>query len=171
MPRIQTLTAGTRVFIDSNIFVFATTHSGPLGQACTALLARVERDELSGITSTSVAAEVMHRLMVNEAREQFGFPSSRHTVEHLQQHPETVRQLTQHLGVASQIRRLHVDIVPLTVKDLHTSKALRRDHGLLTNDSLILAVMRSHKLLHLATHDSGFLRVPAIQVWMPGGAT
>jgi predicted nucleic acid-binding protein len=53
------------------------------------------------------------------------------------------------------------------VKDLHTSKAVRRDYGLLVNDSLIVAVMRNHKLRHLATHDSGFLRVSGMQVWMP----
>ena len=86
-----------------------------------------------------------------------------------------VRALSRHLQVASDIGRANIDILPLTVKDLHASKTPRREYGLLTNDSLIVAVMRNHKLRHLATYDSGFLRVSGMQVWMPeaeeGGQT
>ncbi|NJP04188.1 MAG: hypothetical protein HC837_00440 [Chloroflexaceae bacterium] len=42
-----------------------------------------------------------------------------------------------------------------------------RDHSV-ANDSLIVGVMRGHKLHSLATHDGGFLRVPTLSVWMPG---
>ncbi|MFQ5854822.1 MAG: PIN domain-containing protein [Anaerolineae bacterium] len=34
-------------------------------------------------------------------------------------------------------------------------------------DSIILAVMERHKLIHLITNDSDFERVPSIKVWMP----
>jgi predicted nucleic acid-binding protein len=168
MSRIATLPAATDIFIDSNIFVLATHATGPLGQACKALLERVRHGELQGYTSTLVTAEVIHRFLVKEAQDQMGFASSRETVEHLQQHPETVRRFRQHIGVASEMRQMQVDILPVTVKDLHASKAARADHGLLANDSLIVGVMRGRKLRHLATHDSGFLRVPSLAVWMPG---
>jgi predicted nucleic acid-binding protein len=114
-----------------------------------------------------VVAEVTHRVMVNEAREQLNL-SARETVEQLQQQTDLVRSLTRHLTVASDIGKAGVDILPLTVKDLHASKAYRRDYSLLTNDSLILAVMRNNKLRHLASHDSGFKSVPGLQLWMPG---
>jgi predicted nucleic acid-binding protein len=65
------------------------------------------------------------------------------------------------------IGKANIDILPLTVRELHASKTPRREYGLLTNDSLIIAVMRNHKLRHLVTYDSGFLRVSGIQAWMP----
>jgi predicted nucleic acid-binding protein len=39
---------------------------------------------------------------------------------------------------------------------LHQSKQFRTDYGLMTNDSLIVAVMQDHKLVHLATNDRDF---------------
>lgn len=106
-------------------------------------------------------------MMVNEARQQLQ-RSARETVEYLQQNPAFVRRLSRHLTVASDIGKVGVDILPLAVNDLHASKAFRRDHGLLTNDSLIVAVMRNHKLRHLASHDSRFDRIPGLQLWNPG---
>ena len=38
---------------------------------------------------------------------------------------------------------------------------------MLTNDSIILAVMRRHKLVHMVTNDDDFKRVSGIKVWMP----
>lgn len=169
MPYIKTVAPGTHIFIDSNIFVLAAFNTDALGQTCLELLERIKRGEVLGFTATCVVSEVVHRFMVKEAQDHLGL-TSRETVAYLQTHPEFVRTLKRHLGVASNIRKLKVDILPLTVKDLHASKVARSDYGLLANDSLIVGVMRGNKVRHLATHDAGFLRVPQLQVWMPGGA-
>jgi predicted nucleic acid-binding protein len=121
----------------------------------------------TSFTAAFVVAEVIHRVMVNEARQQLQ-RSARETVEYLQQNPAFVRRLSRHLTVASDIGKVGVDILPLAVNDLYASKAFRRDHGLLTNDSLIVAVMRNHKLRHLASHDGRFDRIPGLQLWNPG---
>lgn len=42
-----------------------------------------------------------------------------------------------------------------------------RNHGLLTNDSLIVALLQRHGITHLATNDDDFDRVPGITVWKP----
>lgn len=166
MKSLAQLPDGSAVFIDANIFVLAGS-TGPLGEQCLELLDRVRQRAVQGFTAAFVVAEVTHRVMVNEARQQLQ-RSARETVEYLQQNPAFVRSLTRHLTVASDIGKAGVDILPLAVKDLHASKAYRRDYGLLTNDSLIVAVMRYHKLRHLASHDSGFDRVPGLQLWNPG---
>jgi predicted nucleic acid-binding protein len=168
MKSLEQLPDGTAVFIDTNIFVLAGS-AGPIGLACQQLLSRVRQGLVQGFTATFVVAEVTHRVMVNEARQQLQ-RSARETVEYLQQNPALIRSLTRHLTVASDIGKAGVDILPLTVKDLHASKAYRRDDGLLTNDSLIVAVMRNQKLRHLASHDGGFDRVSGLQLWNPGSA-
>lgn len=166
MRPLTPLPDGADVFIDTNIFVLAGA-AGNLGAQCQELLSRVRQSRIRGFTATFVVAEVTHRVMVNEAREQLQ-RSARETVEHLQQNPALIRSLTRHLAVASDIGKAGVDILPLTVKDLHASKAYRREHGLLTNDSLIVAVMRNQRLGHLASHDGGFARVTGLQLWDPG---
>jgi predicted nucleic acid-binding protein len=166
MKPLTQLPDGTTVFIDANIFVLAGS-TGAIGIQCQELLSRVRQGLVQAFTATFVIAEVTHRVMVNEARDQLQ-RSARETVEYLQQNPAFIRSLMRHLAVASDIGQTGVDILPLTVKNLHASKAYRRDYGLLTNDSLIVAVMRNQKLRHLASHDGGFDRVSGLQLWSPG---
>lgn len=169
MKHLRLLPDGSAIFVDANIFVLAGG-SGSLAQACLELLDRIQQRSIQGFTATFVVAEVIHRAMVNETRERLQLMAAREAVEYLQQHPEYIRGLTRHLGIASDIGKLGIDILPLTVRELHTSKTYRRDYGLLTNDSLILAVMRNKKLRHLASHDAGFQSIRGLQLWMPGAA-
>lgn len=55
----------------------------------------------------------------------------------------------------------------MTYREIHGSRRYRDDYGLLTADSLLLAVMERHKLGDLVTNDEDFQRVPGIRVWMP----
>jgi predicted nucleic acid-binding protein len=164
--RLTNLPTKAHVFVDTNIFALYYIDQGLLGQACRDFLLRTTRRQVSGYTSVAVVAEAIHRVMVAEAAAQLSL-SSQKTVEHLQKHPELIQKLTRHLTVASDIHRLGIDILPITYKELHGSKNIRANFGLMTNDSLIVAVMRSHKLYHLATHDAGFARVTDLQVWRP----
>ena len=69
--------------------------------------------------------------------------------------------------IPSDIAQARVHILGVTYREIHNSKQFRDEHGMLTNDSVILAVMRRHKLVHLVTNDDDFKRVPGIKVWMP----
>lgn len=141
---------------------------GILGQLCTEFLTRTASGELKGFTSTLVISETIHKVMVSEAAKLLRLSSSARTIEYLQKHPKTVQQLKRHLQVASDVYRgLGIKSLPVTYKELHTSKNIRSNWGLMTNDSLIVAVMQMNKLQNLATHDAGFARVPSIQVFRP----
>lgn len=164
MSSLAHLPSGTRIFVEANVFILYYLTQSPLTQACHDFFARTTRLEVQGLTSVLVVAEITHRVMISEAAAQLSLPSQA-TVAYLQQHPAVVRQLRRHLTVASDIHRLGIDILPVTHKDLHTSKNFRVSFGLLTNDSLIVAVMRAHKIRHLATHDAAFRRVTGIEVW------
>lgn len=166
MTPIRQVPKNAAVFVDTNIFVLADG-SGDLADQCSLLLERIRRAEVRGFTSTMVVAELMHRVMVKEAREKQTFATAMAAVDHLQKYPAFVQGLSRHLTVASDLRRAGFDILPLTVKDLHTSKAFRRDHGLLANDSLIVAVMRNNRIGDLATNDRSFERITGLRVWQP----
>ena len=50
---------------------------------------------------------------------------------------------------------------------MRKKRQFRDTYGLLTNDSIILAVMSRYKIADLATNDRDFRRVPSIRVWAP----
>jgi predicted nucleic acid-binding protein len=67
--------AGTAVFVDANILVFALANHPTHGAACDAFLDRAENQEIIAATSTHVLGEVVHRMMTIEASDRFGWPA------------------------------------------------------------------------------------------------
>jgi predicted nucleic acid-binding protein len=59
-----------------------------------------------------------------------------------------------------QVLAIQPDLVSAATK-------LCRQYSLLTNDSLILAVMQQHQLTHLASNDTDFDRVPGVTRYAP----
>ena len=62
--------AGTRCFIDANIFVYHFVDTPESSNACSDFLERVERGELAGTTSAVAVAEAVHKVMLGEAMTQ-----------------------------------------------------------------------------------------------------
>ena len=85
----------------------------------------------------------------------------------LKQQPQLVTQLTRYRTILSDLRQARVDILPLTYRDLHASRQYREQHGLLVNDSLIIAAMQREHIQLLATNDPDFERIPGIGVRLP----
>ena len=159
--------SGTRIFVDASVLALHFTGHPELGPPCRDFLERCASREIEGYTSVVAASETIHRVMVNEARTSLRFATSPETVNYLKRHPEAVKGLRHHLAVASKIYHLGVKILPVSYKDLHRSNQVRQQVGLLTNDSLIVAVMQRHRLRHLATHDRDFARVSTLHIWGP----
>jgi predicted nucleic acid-binding protein len=151
------------VFLDANIFIY---HFAGQSLECKVLLQRCARRELNGYTSSSVLAEVLHRRMVAEAIAE-GLVTPKTAVRRLGEAPEMVRQLTQYHEDVSKIPQMHIRILPLTLGIVQSSADVRRDQGLLTNDSFVIAFMRDQELTQLATANGDFDRVPGIQIFKP----
>lgn len=158
--------AGTRVFLDANVQAYHFLQVEPLAQTCHVLFRRIARQEIEAFTSASVAADVVHRAMVIEAVTKLGL-QSREAVSYLKAHPQAIRELQQYKIIPHEFTLARIHILDVTYKEIHNSKQFRDEYGMLTNDSIILAVMQRHNLVHLVTNDDDFERVPGIQVWMP----
>ncbi len=159
---------GTRLFVDANVMSYYFLQVMPFYDLCDPLFRKAARREVSLHTSASVAADVVHRAMVTEAIVRFGL-QSRAAVSYLKTHPAMVQQLEKYKQVPGWFTRARLDILPVTYQEIHSSKEFRDDHGLLTNDSIILAVMAREKIVDLATNDPDFRRVPGIRLWTPTG--
>jgi predicted nucleic acid-binding protein len=133
---------------------------------CKAFLKRCARRELLGYTSTPVLAEVLHRLMVAEAIMK-GLVTARTAVRKLGETPDLVKQLTQYQDDVNKISQMNITILALTSEIVQTSAEVRTSEGLLTNDSLVVASMRTQGLSKLATANGDFDHVREIEVYKP----
>ena len=161
--RLDRVPAGTRIFLDANIFVYHFTGVSP---QCTAALARCEGSDLLGVTSVHVLAEVTHRLMAIEAARK-GLVTTGNVAAKLREHPEIVRGLTDYQTNLEALLTIGIEALSMEADDLVASGTVRRTTGLLTNDSLIVAMLRRERLRALATTDNDFHRVPDLRVYVP----
>jgi predicted nucleic acid-binding protein len=156
------------VMVDTNVIVYALFPQGRYHQMCKDLLQRGARSEVQLRLTVSAAADVVHRAMILEFLAQGQVQRSADAVTYLKQHPQTIQQLSRYKNILRDITQAKIMILPLTYRDLHASKQYREQYGLLTNDSLLLAVMQREQIHYLATNDLDFERVPGIAVRQPG---
>lgn len=154
----------SRIFLDSTIFIYHATGASP---QCRALLERCEVGEVAGVTSVVVLAEVAHRLMMIEAVA-IGLVPGKDVVKKLRARPDLVRRLHVYQEQIERIPLMGVDIIPLEVGTLLRSADIRREYGLLVNDSLVVATARGAGIGHLASADPDFGRVKDLELYRPG---
>lgn len=152
---------GQTVFLDANPLVehFATNmHTGP---ACTAMLERVASGEIHAYTSAHVLGEMAHRLLTFEACATFGWPYKGIT-QRLANHPAEITKLYKYRQAIDEVPYFGVQVLPVLPHHVPYAGDLMRQHGLLFNDGLVAALMADHGLLHLASSDADFDRVPGL---------
>jgi predicted nucleic acid-binding protein len=158
--------AGVSVFFDANIFVYYFGPHPNFSAACAALLERVEHQEILGFTSSHVLSDMAHRLMTFEAAALFGWPQQG-LANRLKRHPAEVSQLQRYRSAIDEVALVGVQVVPTTGRLVSLAADVSRQTGLLSNDALIVAMMREHSLTHLASNDADFDRVPGITRYAP----
>lgn len=153
---------GARVFLDASVLIHGIRRSSA---HCHALLVRCASGSVHGVISTVVVAEVGHRRMMEEARAK-GLVGA-NPARALGTQPELVRRLS---AYAEEVRDLlggGLAVEPVMPDDFHLALELQRQFGLLTNDSLHLAVARRLNITEIATADRGFDAVQGLVIHKP----
>jgi predicted nucleic acid-binding protein len=163
VDRLENLPAGSDVIIDANIFIYGLVKTSPL---CVAFLERCAREDLLGVTTVEVVNEVTHRLMLAEALKKNLITQEQ--ASQLKGKRNIVKGLIDYWTLTSRIFALNVLVLDLEVPRLHRGKRMRTAHGLLTNDSMVLAALDEYGIGCLATRDGDFDQVPGITVYKPG---
>jgi predicted nucleic acid-binding protein len=161
--RLDRVPAGTPIFLDANIFIY---HFTGVSRQSTALLSRCEAGHVRGITGVHILAEVAHRLMAIEAVRK-GLVAPGNVAAKLRAHPEVVRALTDYQADLDTLLAIGIQVLSLGPEDFVASADIRRTTGLLTNDSLSVAMLRRERLGALATSDPDFQRVPGLRTYLP----
>lgn len=160
------LAVGDAVFLDANVFVYHFIAEPAYGAACTALLERLERRELEGWTFPHILAEVSHRLMTLEACSAFGWPYAG-IASRLRRHPNELQRLSRFRQALVEIALLGLKMALVMEALVAEAADLSLQQGLLTNDALLIVLMKDRDLTHLASNDADFDRVPGINRYSP----
>jgi predicted nucleic acid-binding protein len=158
--------AGTSVFVDANVFVYSYAGDPIYGNACTDLRERIELKQLQGFVSTHVFSEIAHRLMTLEACQTLGWPYAG-IARRLRRHPSEIQKLQRFRKALDDIVAIGIHVLPTHDQDVLVAGNLSLQHGLLSGDALVIALMQSRGLLHLASNDGDFDRVPGITRYSP----
>ena len=162
IDRLPNLPTGTDIFLDANVFIYAF---GGQSQECSDLLQRCSTEEVFGITTLEVIHEVTHRLMLIEAVA--AGLITRGNAAALKGKWRDVASLTQYWSLTVRIFGLNILILASDELRLQRAHTIRSQHGLLTNDSLILAAMDEYGIGCLATRDGDFDHVTPLTVYKP----
>lgn len=155
MVTLNELPDGVPVYVDANIFVY---HFTGVSQQATQFLERCEAHELVAYTGHLVVLEVMHRLMLVEARQK-GLIAGSNPVRQLSQHPDRVRQLTDYQLHVAKLPQMGVTILDLPPEYITRSAEFRQRYGLLTHDSLVALDLADHGIPWLASANGAFDRL------------
>ncbi|MBW3540327.1 MAG: type II toxin-antitoxin system VapC family toxin [Planctomycetes bacterium] len=158
--------AAAAVFLDANTFVY---HFGPhpvLQRPCQELLERVSRSDIAGFTSAHVLSNVAHRLMTFEAADNFGWPMAGIGYR-LGQHPDQVQTLMKFRQSVEEVPNFGVQVLPVELAHVLRATEISQQHGLLSGDALVVAIMQAHGFTSLASHDADFDRVPGLARYAP----
>jgi len=126
VERIENLPAGTRLFLDANIFVYAFLgHSNE----CQELLGRRATEQVLGITTLDVVNEVTHRMMLAEALGKGVIKRDR--VRDLRGKWREVAKLTEYWTQTSAIFGLNILVLTTDEARLHVAQTIRVRTGYL----------------------------------------
>src|SRR5581483_10738944 len=141
MSTFGNIPAGGTVFVDANTLVYHFINHPRYGAAATDLLERIERQQLQGVTSASMVAEMAHRLMTLEAVSRFGWPYQG-IANRLRRHPAEVMQLDRYRQAVDELPLIPLQVLPNSGNEVALACDVVRQYGLLTNDAIIVVQMR-----------------------------
>ena len=86
----------------------------------------------------------------------------------LKEQPEVIKGLREYNQAVQQIPRMRIRVRTITPAMVRASEAIRVQEGLMTNDSVTVALMRKMGVTDVATADADFNNVSHIRVYQPG---
>lgn len=159
---LRTFPSGTPVFLDANVLI-----NGLSGRSaeCRNLLDRCAREDCFGVTTFEVISEVTHKLMLFEACAKKII--SKESASLLRKRLKDITRLTQYWHQTERIFRMHIVVLPTDGNRLRSGYKVRASHGMLTNDSLIVAAMQESGLTSVASADDDFDHVAGLTRYEP----
>jgi predicted nucleic acid-binding protein len=159
---LSAITAGSRVLLDANIFIYAFTGRSV---QCREILERSQEGDVAAVTTIEAVNEVCHKLMLLEALERGVI--DRISAAALRSKAAQIVRLTTYWKQVERIFDLNIEVLGLAEARARRAHQLRSVLGLLTNDSLIAAAAQEQAIANLATSDRDFDRINWLSTYRP----
>ena len=164
LVNLDDIPTGSLCVIDTNVLLYAEQGVSHQAQR---LLRRCSKGELTGTLPQTVWQELTHKLMLAEAMMKHGI-SGGNPAARLAGKPEIVRALSLYRTKMRALVNLGLRFERCEQRDLLQSAFdLQKRYGLLTNDSVVLAVAIRLEADCLVSSNKRFLPVEEIDVLAP----
>ena len=173
MPDLSALPAGSRVFVDTNIF---DLHFRNASTSCSLFLERVALGEVTAYVNIQVLSDLLHKLMLTEAfaRRYISSRSASKLKDKLKSTPAIASTLVEYQRQFETILSLGITVLPVDERLLRETKFERTTYGLMTGDSIHLGTMnrcrvarRKEPVRDIVTQDGDFALIAGLTVWRP----
>jgi len=162
--KLSEIRAGEWVVVDTNILVYTNQRQS---RECLEFLGRCASSKLRGVVPVPMVAELVHALMLIEAREN-GWIERANPSRALAERPDLVRRLSRYEAQVREFFGIGLRIEPATARDILEAIRIQREVGLPTNDALLLAMARRLNIEAIASADKAIARAPGFTVYAPG---
>ena len=161
---LDDIPSGSLCVLDTNVLIYAEQGASLQAER---LMRRVEERDVTGVLPQPVWQETMHRLMIIEAIMR-GHVRGPNPARQLAEKPDVVKKLTMYRDKMTALVTLGLRFEPCHESDL-LGKALeiQEQYGLLTNDSLIVAIAARMNADVLATADVRFQAIKELRTYAP----
>lgn len=135
-----------KVFIDTNIPMYAAGKEHPLKSSCLDILDSIARDKMQAYTDTEVFQEILYHYF------------------HINQHESGFEIFDLFAKIMQN------SILPVRQKDIMQARLLAEDEAackLSPRELIHLAVILNNDISHIVTTDRGFTAIPGIKVISP----
>lgn len=154
---------GGRILIDTDVWLYLFTGNSP---ECVRLGERCNEGAIRAYVTTIVVGEFCHYAMVLEARRK-GILSKNNPASFLAKWNSLVRCLGEYRMPVQHWLHGGVEVVTVKKDDIFASLTIQERFGMMTNDSLNLAVMSRLGIRQLATCDTTFDQMGELEIFQP----
>ena len=153
---------GARVLVDTNILIYARLGHSPQSHG---LVTRCKGKAVQGVITPFIIAEFCHRRMTQEAKAS-GF-AALNPARALAANPGLIRNLAVYSEDTRALLSGELELASIHPEDFSEALLLQKMHGLLTIDSINLAVAKRLGICEIATADAAFDNVPGVIIYKP----
>jgi predicted nucleic acid-binding protein len=154
---------GQSVLIDANTYIYGINKNSV---QCSRFLRRCAGGEVKGILPLHVLSEINHRLMISEAKE-VGLVSGSNPTKQLSKIPKKIMMLRNYRAIISDLLKTSLIFETFQKEDFLIALKIQRQYGLLTNDSLLIAIGSRLEIYAIATSDNDFQNVEGLTIYSP----
>ncbi len=153
----------TRIVLDTGIFLYAMQG---FSVQCRNLLERCAIDEVVGILPSPVLTDVMHALVIAEAKDNGWIPGP-HPLRDLKSQPKRIASLRRYESLVRDLLGMGLALEEATREDFITAMDVQQRSGFLIRDALLIAMCRRLGVHNFASSDPGFRKALGTDVYLP----